>query len=248
MLGEPSTGLDEHHRDDNERNYGINTACACGAAGVGSSWGWFFCLLLGWWRRQALWGCIFFFRRGKECCTDRMGAAWIRRERAVSERAGEMRGSIVYPERRGRRVACVSRESCRASGCPRICIQCAQCISVVAETVMILMKNDTQKLLKHVMSSASCRRPSGPRARTRTAARASRRSDRLVLARATAAVDQAAEAAGAVRPPRGCGTTAAAAAAAAAAAVAAAAAAAAAAAEQVAAVKMTPSILRRRSV
>ena len=37
------------------------------------------------------------------------------RERAVSERAGEMRGSIVYPERRGRRVACVSRESCRAA-------------------------------------------------------------------------------------------------------------------------------------
>ena len=26
-----------------------------------------------------------------------------------------MRGSIVYPERRGRRVACVLRESCRAA-------------------------------------------------------------------------------------------------------------------------------------
>ena len=45
-------------------------------------------------------GVVSFFFVVEECCTDRMGAAWIRRERAVSERAGEMRGSIVYPERR----------------------------------------------------------------------------------------------------------------------------------------------------
>ena len=81
MLGEPSTGLDEHHRDDNERNYGINTACACGAAGVGSSWGGLFLLTAGVVEATGVVGLYLFFFVVEECCTDRMGAAWIRRER-----------------------------------------------------------------------------------------------------------------------------------------------------------------------